>query len=352
MPSPGDTGTDNPYIENDGSYTLYVRCKDANGNENADVFVFSFCVEKGPDLTAPVIEATSIVNGMPVQHGLTETPLEVYVNEPAECKWSKSEDLKFKDMENSMTCATNIYQMTNQMLYKCTTKLTGLQDDKDNIFYFKCRDQPLLKGTDKENDRQEMTESYKFILKGTQPLSIIDVKPNGTIKGSGSLATVYLELETDNGYNKGDAWCSYSLTNNEKDYIKMYETGTNKHKQRLDLPTGEYKYYFQCVDLGNNAAYDDITFRVEIDNSYPIIVRVYNEAGKLKIITDEKSSCSYSNNDERKCNFLINEGTSMPYSNSTEHFAEWKPVNYYIKCMDVNGRQPNPTECSIIAKPY
>jgi len=353
LPGPDSINAEAPELKADGSYNLYVRCTDANGNANDDLFVFSFCVEKGPDVTAPKIEGTSIANNMPIQYGLNETEIEVYVNEPADCKWSRVVDMSYDNMENSMSCSQHVYEMNNQMLYKCSSVLKGLQDRKDNIFYFRCQDQPWLgEMACNAGDRNCNTESYKFTLKGTQPLNIIDVKPNGTIYGSGNVVPVFLELKTDNGCCEGDAWCSYSLTQDEKDYVEFLETGTNKHKQRLDLPSGAYTYYFQCVDLGANADYNSTTFTIEIDKEAPKVVRVYSDSGKLKVITDEKSTCSYSNNEERKCNFQVSEGTNMPYANSTEHFAEWKTdKNYYIKCADLNNRQPLPTECSIIVKP-
>jgi len=349
LPGPDAINAEAPELKADGTYNLYVRCKDANNNTNDDMFVFSFCVEKGPDVTAPVITGTSIANNMPFQYGLNSTALEVYVNEPAQCKWSKT-DQSYDNMETQMTCSQHVYDMNSQMLYKCTTTLTGLLDRQDNIFYFKCRDQPVLGNS---SDRNTNTESYKFTLKGTQLLNIKQgsVKPNETVKGAGTLATLYLELETENGNNYGDAWCSYSTTGLEKDYIQMFETGTNKHKQRLDLSSGEYIYYFQCVDLGGNSAWTNTSFKVEIDNNPPVIVRVFKEGDKLKVITDEKSNCAYSNSDDKKCNFAIAEGTNMPYVNSTEHYSEWTTKNYYIKCEDSGGRQPNPTDCSIIVKP-
>ena len=351
LPSPNAINAEAPELKADGNYNLYVRCKDANGNVNEDLFVFSFCVEKGPDVTPPIIEGTSIKNEMPIQYGLNETPLEVYVNEPAECRWSRL-DLDYEDMENEMSCDTHVYEMNNNFLYKCKTTLTGLRDYEDNIFYFRCKDQPWLKGTENENDRNVNRESYKFILKGSRQLTITQAEPNNiTIKGAGTLATVYLQLVTENGCCNGDAWCSYSLTTNEEDYILMYETSGYKHRQRLDLPSGQYTYYFQCTDLGGNSAWTNVTFNVEIDNAPPKVVRVYKSGDKLKVITDEKATCSYSNNDERKCNFKIEEGTNMPYSNSTEHVAQWKEENYYIKCKDINGREPAPDECSIIVKP-
>ena len=349
LPSPSHIEKNAPELKNDGKYNLYVKCKDANGNANDDLFVFTFCVEKGPDVTPPRIESTSIANNMPVQFGRNETDLEVYVNEPADCKWSRL-DMSYDNMETKMSCSSNIWEMNNQMLYKCKTKLTGLKDRQDNNFYFKCKDQPWLVNS---SDRNTNQESYKFTIKGSQPIIITEVKPNGTIKGDTSgLGTLFLELKTEFGSNNGDAWCSFSLTQLEKDYIRFAETGTNIHKQRLDLPSGLYTYYFQCVDLGGNAVRNQTTFIIEIDRQAPIVNRVYQSEGKLKIITDEKSTCSYQNNDAKACAFAINEGTAMPYANSTEHFAEWNiGKNYYIKCQDLNGNQPYPADCSIIVRP-
>ncbi len=353
LPSPEHIEGDSELeIKNDGTYNLYVRCKDANGNTNDDLFVFSFCVEKGPDVTPPKIESTSIKNNMPIQYEKNQTKLAVYVNEPADCSWSRVNQ-DYDSMENSMSCSQHIWEMNNQMLYKCEDTLTGIQDKKENDYYFRCKDQPWLTG-DKANDRNTNVESYKFTIIGTQPLTIEDVKPNKTISGYTSPVPVYLEVETDNGYNHGDSWCSYTNVENpsEDDYIEMKETGTNFHKQRLNLAGGEYTYYFQCVDLGGNAVYDSTTFKVDVDEDAPVVVRVYKSEGKLKVITDEKSTCTFSLNKDRECNFEIDEGNNMPYTNSTEHFAEWKDnQRYYIKCKDESGRQPLPNECSIIVKP-
>ena len=104
LPSPESINAEAPELKADGVYSMYVRCQDANGNSNDDLFVFSFCVEKGPDVTPPRIEGTSIANNMPFQFGLNETDLEVYVNEPADCSWSKV-DKDYSTMENSMSCS-------------------------------------------------------------------------------------------------------------------------------------------------------------------------------------------------------------------------------------------------------
>lgn len=353
LPGPAALKAQNvsPEINNDGTYNLFVRCKDGNGNINEDEFAIHFCVEKGPDTTAPVIEGTSIANNMPVTFNIDKTDIEVYVNEPADCKWSK-QDKDYDQMENEMVCDRNVWEMNTNMLYKCATTLTGLENRKDNDFYFRCLDQPYAEN---QNDRIKNSESYKFTIKGTEPLNIKanSVKPNGTIQGFADIVSVDLTLETENGYNKGDAICYFSQQNIDSSFIKMFETGTNKHKQNLQLPSGQYTYYFKCVDLGGNADYNSTSFRVEIDKTPPQVVRILNEGSNLKVETDEKSTCYYSENLNNKCNYDLETGKQMLYQNQTSHYIEWKPnTNVYIKCVDSSGNQPNPLDCSIIARPY
>src|SRR5690606_20370021 len=116
------------------------------------------------------------------------------------------------------------------------------------------------------------------------------------------------------GYKDGDSICYYSTTQNEKDYIKFYTTGSYKHEQILSLTEGEYTYYYKCVDLGGNTDYNQTTFRVFVDNEAPQVVRVKHDtgdtstcggAGCLKITTNEESSCTYSTT---TCNYEFNNG--------------------------------------------
>lgn len=346
LPGPDAINKIAPELKNDGTYTLYVRCQDANGNFNQDAFSVRFCVKPGPDTTPPRIEAVNIPSNSPILYNTTNLNIEVYVNEPSECKWSK-EDRTFDNMENTMACSTNLWEMNNNNVYTCKTTLTGIKDRSENDFYFRCKDQP---GAD-ESDRNVNTQSYKYTIIGTQPLNILSVGPNETIRGSTDTVPVELTVKTDNGYDNGKAICYYSTTGIEKDYIQFFYDGTemtNEHKQRQDLVTGSYKYYFKCVDLGGNAAYDSTSFSVEVDRSSPTVVRAYKEGG-LKIITSEKSICSYSNKD---CNFEIKDGIAMPNDNEEIHNAEWKMQNYYIRCKDEYDNQPNPNTCSIVVKPY
>lgn len=349
LPSPGSlkdslNGTDAPELPLDGIYNFFVRCRDANGNENEQDFVFQLCVDPSPDTTPPLIVDTSIKSGSYVSYGSDSVDLDVYVNEPSDCKWD-IESKAYEEMLNPMTCSREIYELNAQQLYTCTTTLTGIKDREDNDFYFRCKDQPLKL----EEDRNVNTQSYKFTLKGSQPLSLLEVGPNGTIFGSTESVQLDLRAETRNGAEEGKATCYFSPSGEEGSYIAMFNTDSHTHSQSLTLTEGNYEYFFRCVDSGGNSDVNSTKFSVEVDKEAPLVTRAYRADG-LKIVTDEDAECSYSLN---SCNYEFEEGIRMIYSNPSimnVHFAEWTPnLVYYIKCRDLYNNQPAPNECSIIA---
>ncbi len=354
LPGPSNINREFPELKNDGIYNLFMRCSDPNGNVNEDEFAVKFCVKPGPDTTPPKIESTSLINGMPISFNTDTLNITVFTNEPSDCKWSR-EDKDYGVMENTMACARSVTEFNANLWYACNGKLTGIEDRKDNKFYFRCRDQPLAE----ESDKNVNEESYEFIVKGTQPLNILKVKPNGTIMGSTSVISVNLEVETANGFKDGDAICYYSTTGNENDYVKFFETGSFMHRQRQDLQAGSYNYYVKCVDLGGNADYNKTKFKLEIDDKAPRVVRVKHDSGEssvcgakgcLQVTTDEESICSYSTT---TCNFELSNGIKMPFENTKVHYAEWSTdFNYYIKCADKSNNQPAPTGCSMVVKAY
>ncbi len=349
LPGPDALNAANPELKNDGNYRLLIRCQDANGNFNQDAYFTSFCVEKGPDTTPPVIVNVNIPSRSPIQFNQSNFNLEVYVNEPSECKWSR-EDRSYDNMEVSMVCDTNVWQMNNQNVYVCRATLTGIQDRKENKYYFRCKDKPSAP----EGDRNVNSQSYLYTIFGTQPLNILEVGPNETIKGATDVMPVFLKIKTDNGYQNGEALCYYyndrnnNLPAKEEDYVLFHETKSNEHTQRQDLVQGDYIYFFKCVDLGGNAAYASTGFRVDTDRLAPKVIRVYRET-ELKIITDEKAECSYSNKD---CNFEIESGLEMSSFDNYIHTTPWVlNKNHYVRCKDKYDNQPFPNTCSIIVRP-
>lgn len=353
LPGPSAAQNGSPIINNDGDYELYVRCQDANGNYNPASFVFKYCVQEGPDTTPPTIVGTDLVNNMPVAVDQQSVDIEVYVNEPANCKWSHL-DQTYEIMENEMVCANNVFDMNAQMLYKCSTTLDGLKNKVKNNFYFRCEDQP----SKPKSERNANTNSYAFTVIGTQPLIIDSVGPEGTIRDSTNSIKVTLTSETLAGYNEGESFCYYSQScysqNGDKEsYTKFYyENGqmTHKHSQELWLGSGDYECSIKCIDLGGNFDTMETTYTIESDTSQPIIARAYKEDNFLKLITTEKAECFYSLS---SCNYLIEDGVSMNVLDDVNHFTDWTAEKIlYVKCKDEYGNQPLPDQCSIIAKPF
>lgn len=332
-----------PELKNDGFFSLYAQCRDANGNVNVDKFVFNFCVDKSPDTTPPIIEGTSIKSGGFVRYNANSVPIELYVNEPAECKWSR-DSKDYKDMENTMSCGTETFQINADLNYVCSANLTGIKNQEGNKFYFRCKDQP----SKPENERNVNTQSHELILKGSQPLNILSVQPNGTIFGSTDTVVIDLTVRTDDGAEDGKSICYFSRTGLPDSYIAMFETNSFEHRQKLDLISGNYKYFIRCIDSGGNSADSFAEFNVLIDKQAPKVTRAYKEEG-LKVVTDEDAQCVYS---LKSCNYEFNEGLPMIYSNPSlkrNHFVEWKANSvYYIKCKDFYDNQPSPNECNIV----
>ncbi len=339
LPSPNDESSDAPIFKNDGTFDLFVRCQDANGNANVDVYVVEFCVNKGPDTTPPAIEKTSILDNSPVQYKIDSVPLDIYTNEFATCKWSK-QDKSYDNMENTFACAVNPSQINADLLYTCAGNITGVQDRVNNEYFFRCRD-----GTGNTT-----VESTKFNLRGSEELNIKSVGPNQTIFGSTNTVEVKLNVETEDGSDEGKAVCFYNSTSTSG-FVSMLNTNSFKHEQVLQLGNGNYNYNIKCVDAGGNVDEQNLAFSVKVDKKAPKITRIYKDQS-LKVVTDESAKCTYS---LQNCNFNLDEGLQMEYPNAEVKnilALSWDSKNtYYIKCTDDYGNQPSPNSCNAIVSP-
>jgi len=335
---------------NGGEYSVYVRCQSKNGYSNVGTFVFKYCVSDEPDTSAPTIIATDPINGNPVAYGQTDKDVNIYVNKPSECKWSHS-DLNFDLMEGEFSdCLATTYNAN--IVFKCSTTLSGLKDGVSNTFYMRCKSYP----GEAEENRYKNVESYKYTLIGTRPLVLDWVKPNGTtIKDSTTSVNVTLESHTSAGYKEGEAQCYYkdSSQTSEDSYVLFFSDASTynyEHSQALWLEEGSYSYDVKCCDLGGNCEAATTGFDVETDTDSPMVIRIYNDNNKLKIVTDERAECVYSTTD---CNYLFTDGLKLTTSDYTEHLAEWNTAsNLYIKCQDEFGNQPDPNACTITVRPF
>jgi len=344
-------------IGGEREYGFFIKCKDIHGGENPLHFLVEFCVESGPDLDAPEIFGTNYLPGSYIQFNASSLPLQVYTNEPADCKWDH-DNLEYGDMNYNMSgCSQNTEDYFSGFSYGCSGNLTGFQDRQENKFYIRCKDKPWWEEGD-EGRRYENRESHELILKGTESLFINSFTVNGeesgaTIKGTAEEIKVVLEVTASAGAELGKAKCSYLSGGN---YYNFYNEGNNDYvqtnKQRLWLVPGEYSYNVSCIDIGGNIDNEFISFSVESDNLAPIVVRAFHESSSLKIITNEESSCVYSDSVDIGCDYSYDDGESMNKVGDSIHYASWNTnVNYYIKCEDEFGNRPLPNQCSITVRP-
>lgn len=310
-------------IKEIGKLNYYVKCKTASGKISPEAYNIKTCIKPGPDLTAPRITYTDPENGAYIRYGEDKLDLKMYVNEPAQCKWS-NEDKDFSSMENEVACETDLRRYTLFGL-SCTTELTNLQNNSK--FYFRCKDLSDNKNT--------MSESYLYDLHlSPSPLVIDEVIPNdGELITSGfEPVSIKLKVSTSGGAQSGRAICWWSEGNRFED--KFTETNSTIHSYDLtNAMGGRYTIDFRCEDIAGNLANASTSFKIKVDNYGPQIIRVYYDSG-LKVITSEKAECRY--DFSRKFEF---ENATTMGGIGNEHYAEWKLADYYIQCQDEYGNK-------------
>lgn len=343
LPNAKDLENSSFKLENGKDLTFFIRCRDKKGNENSAEYAVKFCIDPTPDSTAPIVEATSVTNGGCVAEDQVTANVDFYTNEPSECRWSP-QDQDYDNMQGLMSCSGALYRSNAMQLFSCSAELTGVARDNTK-FYIRCKDQPGKP----ENDRNENKESFEFSLRGSTGLKLKNLQPNETTFGGVRPSPIEIYAETSFGCNDGQAVCFYATSDDDNKYIQFFDTNTEDgiHTQRLDLDAGNHKYYVKCVDEGGNVVKDVLEFKLEIDENAPVVARVYEEDRMLKLVTVRNSECVYTNDN---CDFSFEEGTVMPYANTTVHVTEWnQDKTYYVKCRDEFRNED--ADCSVVVKP-
>ncbi len=355
FPGQAQEGEEGAELPGGGNYEYYVRCQSVNGNSNVGEFLFKFCIDPDADTFEPKIQGFNLLDRTPIKYfdedEEHETQVTIYVKEPLSntnggCKWSHS-NKEYKDMEGIMaSCSDAPGEVTTfnaQISYTCSGTLTGLQNDKENKFYFRCND----------SSGNVNTVSKELTLVGSRPLVIDSVGPSDeTIKGSSEMVQISLEARTSAGYETGKADCYYSDTGDYNDYTKFTNTRSHEHSDdSVYLPEGTYTYYIQCFDMAGNVEIETIEFEVETDFEAPSVVRVYHEGGDLKLVTSEAASCVYY---DKSCNYDFDNGVTMTSdAEGIIHSTAWDTDNnLYVKCKDLIGEGNQPRDCSIIVRPF
>ncbi|MFH1801283.1 MAG: hypothetical protein ABH804_00400 [archaeon] len=321
-------------IEMFGKTDMYIKCQDSWGNKNLEEYIVNFCIHSGPDVT-PVNHIYTTANpsdNIFLRYGTNETPMTLWVNEPAECKYDSSPNKEYNKMLYSMDCRTGLNQsQTNG--WPCYTTLTNLKAG-ENKFYFKCKDQPW-KSPEEQNLRNINSQDYEYTINIPEKiLKINSIFPEGEIEKGFEPVPINLEVKTSEGSENGKSKCYYSFAGYGNIY-EFFETRSNIHLQNFNLMRGSYKIYVKCTDDAGDSATGETSFKIKIDKSPPNVVNVYYENNKLKLKTDEDAECYY---DFNTCNYNPANANRMTTAFSITHSAEWIPGKvYYIKCFDVWG---------------
>lgn len=288
----------------DEGYTYYIRCADYWGNTNMKDYVINFKVDKGPDLTAPIIELMNPGNNAYVKYGDNSQRVILLLNEPSQCKWGLVQNIPYSGIVNGFTCANDIgYSVNGQ--YGCMTNLTIVPESK-NTYYIRCED---LNGNQNQQD-------YTYSLIGSEPLQVLDVQPTGQ---------VYAAKFTLTAATNSLATCTYNGD-------LFFSTGGTTHTQELNPPLGSRTYLVECIDSAGNTATKQVIIMKMIDDMGPRIMRMYFENGYLHIESNEDSTCEYSNEE-----FSFGSGVNMPVDKTIQHTTTSILNIYYVMCADDYG---------------
>ncbi len=309
-------------------YTLYIKCSDSLGNKNEAPYYIRYSIKEGPDTTPPVIEGTSISDNSYFAYGINQSDIEVYVNEPSDCKWSQT-DQDYDKMENTMTCS---HTPNDLSLYTCATTLKPLIDQIVNKFYFRCKDQPGVA----DKDRNTNEQSFELTLRGSYPLQIDSISPSGIVY----TRNFTLDVETSKGATyDGKSYCYYGDTNDINQMTIFFKTNSSSHEQVLApvRSPSPYTYYVSCIDYGGNFANTSTNITMSQDVTPPKVVKIYKDTSytpaHLKIILDEVADCQYNIGKD----FTYGDGTPMATDSSEQDALYNEGATYYIRCLDASN---------------
>ena len=350
-----------------GHYELYIRCIDAVGNANEGDFVVEFDISNEPDLTAPKIVGSSLTPAIPsglsaqeiltnevyLMNGANYTDVTLYLNEPALCRYSFN-PVDFKQMPDAFSCSTASSQPDAPPYYKCVFNLkdsfqrigpfgpsvVGFTSSAGLVkfVHFKCSDNVL-----RPHDGNFNKDAYTIVLRGSEKLNITTANPSGTIKTSGDLVNVTLQVETRGGaFLNGESVCKYTTEEPNKDNLaamtQFAKTNSSLHTQQWNPSSGEHRFFIGCYDIAGNRDFAQIDFNVEKDASAPEIVKLYKDATfsppQFVVEINEAGLCK--DNLDGDFDFATEGNLMNAVDTSGKIFSSTVPNSdlYYIKCRD------------------
>jgi hypothetical protein len=352
-------------ITNDGNYTLYVRCIDpADNGINSPARPIQFTVMMRPDGIAPSPSNFNPVSGSRIIYNTTQKLINFDIGEPSQCRWDFEETYNMSKMRYSFTCDESLHSDPLDT-YECSGILTNvtLALENETTYYIRCKDNPwYASDTITENgvnySRNEMEYAYAYILRPSEKFEITEVTPSGLIEVPSNNLNLTIIAMTQGGamYGKSECWWRHANSSEEMGrtaFTKFRSTDASTSAQILTAPyVGENWLGVVCEDDVGNKAEMNVSFNLVMDDSPPLINRIYEQAGKLRVGTDEGSVCYVSFNRVANCLFDFPNSTVMSGLFTTEHDVVWDYDNqyYYIRCRDLFGNYD--IGCGKVLRPY
>jgi hypothetical protein len=362
-----DIKTTIPMEEGENEY--YIVCQNFAGLVNEAPFAVQVRQAEGPDLTPPLITRFAPENNAYLAENATGLELFVYLNEPADCRYSfESYDMNWgsdniseiipmsteqendeivisayqnpviqNDNENSipMTCVTDP-RLGYYGEWLCAAFVDNYTTNKK--IYIECKDQPELVENNYQK-RNPVRKEYSAQICETG-LKITSIKPSGDIEINAS-AEINLEVQTQGCINGGDASCSFRLPYYGNIYSLMLNTGNRTHTQPFNsLGEGNREVEVLCEDVAGNSASARTNFTIYVDNEAPRVTRAYIESDRLVIITDESSECLFIKNESIGCEFDFKNSKGTYSTTHSMEVDKKSKETYFLKCIDTKGNLP------------
>lgn len=333
--------TEYPFLTRDGKYKYFIGCEDGAGNFNA--IPMNLEVADTPDGVPPtIIEFIPPTNGF-AKFNTTDKEIKFRLDEPAECKWS-FEDKPYNLMEESFACdSLPSEQVTLNGAY-CTGILRNVTLDigKSTKYYIRCKDQLILEGKENELYKRNVNErSFEYLLRPSLDFEIAEVYPlPGNFLVKREIGNITYSIKTKDGADRGRAQCEWRLRFGDEATRWQYFTKTNSSNHEVVLTTLKDENYIvdvRCEDVAGNKANVSSELNVIVDTSPPLMTRIYNDRGNIRIVLNEPATCKVMN--KGSCQMVSSNGTLMSSSNGRTEFTTQmvKATNFIVRCEDDFG---------------
>jgi hypothetical protein len=332
-----------------GDNEYYIRCRNFAGQYNRAEFVVKVMADDGPDLTPPIITSFRPTSGSYVKLGENSSSIMLWVNEPAECRYSQEYNSRFEQMNKTLACVTggNSAVLGN---WPCYGTLSNLIPGENKV-YFQCRDQPeLLEEQSSSRNINRNSKEYSLNV-CSMGLNITSIAPANSIISGRSPISVQLEANTVGCVAGGKATCYYKFNNGFD--IPFVNTGGKYHTQNFtSIINGTHNILVSCEDDAGNKDNRSTNITVFLDDTAPSVIKSYTLGKALIVQTDEDSTCRFITNSSVGCGFNFDSdnstsmtGTGKYHSANFQHNTE-----YFVKCGDIYGN--NNFDCGIVVKTY